>query len=389
MKKFFILLILLSSTLFFGPLASVSLAVDDCGVTPSSNPKDNPPDSITLGKGQLLDSKKYDVCFYEKSTLLACAKDRQPSGGYITIDIKGTFLEPLFTIPTAPGELFIIKVLNGTVCESTYTVTGAPPPPQCKNVQTDSTHYEPGETINANGTTENITNGVELVLVLRKPDNSEGGRKCIYVDNNNFQGELQAPEGVAGNWRVDVQWGAAVPLSCVVQGSDILCSSLPSHPFTIYSGTPPPIPPTSPTAGGCDQCGWCDKDGNGILDDKDPKPDYWDKCIKCVTPKTDDFPEGVYPNGGAYTALGCIDVSPQGFISWLLQRIIGIAGGIAFLLILYGGFQILTSTGDPEKLTSGKDIVVSAIAGLLMIIFSVLLLRIIGVDILQIPGFGQ
>lgn len=100
------------------------------------------------------------------------------------------------------------------------------------------------------------------------------------------------------------------------------------------------------------------------------------KCKHCVDKE-----------GGVWTALGCIPVNPAGFVSWLLQKVIGLAGGIAFLLILYGGFQILTSTGDPEKLASGKDIIVGALAGLLMIIFSVLLLRIIGYDILQIPGF--
>lgn len=113
------------------------------------------------------------------------------------------------------------------------------------------------------------------------------------------------------------------------------------------------------------------------------KSEEYDKCDACIEGRT--LPEG---KAGSWTALGCISTEPQGFISWLLQKVIGIAGGIAFLLILFGGFQILTSTGDPEKLASGKDIVVSALAGLLMIIFSVLLLRIIGVDILQIPGLG-
>ncbi len=96
---------------------------------------------------------------------------------------------------------------------------------------------------------------------------------------------------------------------------------------------------------------------------------------------------GCVSGGGAYTALGCIDTDPSKFIAWLLKNIIGIAGGIAFLLILYGGFQVLTSGGDPEKLNNGKDIIVSAIAGVLMIVFSVLLLQIIGLDILRIPGF--
>ena len=67
----------------------------------------------------------------------------------------------------------------------------------------------------------------------------------------------------------------------------------------------------------------------------------------------------------------------------------GLAGGIAFLLILFGGFQILTSAGNPEKLNEGRELVSSAVAGLLLIIFSVFLLRLIGYDILRIPGFGR
>jgi hypothetical protein len=89
-----------------------------------------------------------------------------------------------------------------------------------------------------------------------------------------------------------------------------------------------------------------------------------------------------------WTAFGCISTDPSGFIGSLLSVGIGIAGGIAFLLILVGGFQILTSAGDPEKLNAGREMVMSSIAGLLLIIFSVFLLRFIGFNILAIPGFG-
>jgi Co/Zn/Cd efflux system component len=65
----------------------------------------------------------------------------------------------------------------------------------------------------------------------------------------------------------------------------------------------------------------------------------------------------------------------------------GLAGGIAFLLILFGGFQIMVSAGNPEQMNAGKEMVTSAIAGLLLIIFSVFLLRLIGYNILRIPGF--
>lgn len=88
------------------------------------------------------------------------------------------------------------------------------------------------------------------------------------------------------------------------------------------------------------------------------------------------------------TALGCISVTGTGFVTTLLNFGIGIAGGIAMLLIIFGGFQILTSAGNPERLNEGKELISSAITGLLMIIFSVFLLRIIGINILGIPSFS-
>lgn len=91
---------------------------------------------------------------------------------------------------------------------------------------------------------------------------------------------------------------------------------------------------------------------------------------------------------GVFTPFGCIEATPQLFISKILRIAIGISGGIAFLMIVYGGFVTMTSAGNPEQLTNGKEIITSAIAGLLMIIFSVVILKIIGVDILGLPGFG-
>ncbi|OGG01615.1 hypothetical protein A2Z33_07555 [Candidatus Gottesmanbacteria bacterium RBG_16_52_11] len=92
--------------------------------------------------------------------------------------------------------------------------------------------------------------------------------------------------------------------------------------------------------------------------------------------------------GGAWTSIGCIQGEPTEFLSTVLSLGIGIAGGIAFLLILLGGFQILTSSGNPEQLTAGKELVTSAVTGLILIIFSVFLLRIIGVNVLGLPGFA-
>ena len=92
-------------------------------------------------------------------------------------------------------------------------------------------------------------------------------------------------------------------------------------------------------------------------------------------------------SGKIYTAIGCIPVSstPE-FISWILGWAIGIGGGIALILIIVATFQIMMSSGNPEKVQAGKELLTSAIAGLIMLIFSIFILKVIGVDILKLPG---
>lgn len=87
---------------------------------------------------------------------------------------------------------------------------------------------------------------------------------------------------------------------------------------------------------------------------------------------------------GFKTAIGCIHTNPGDLIQDVLKFAIGIGGGLAFLMMLLGAFQMLTSAGNPETLAAGKDRLTSAVIGLLFIIFAVLLLQIIGVDILGI-----
>ncbi|OGE37857.1 hypothetical protein A3B45_02750 [Candidatus Daviesbacteria bacterium RIFCSPLOWO2_01_FULL_39_12] len=98
---------------------------------------------------------------------------------------------------------------------------------------------------------------------------------------------------------------------------------------------------------------------------------------------------GTEANPGFNTAIGCIPTNPNEFVKALLEFVIGISGGLAFLLMLLGAFQMLTSAGNPETLTAGKDRFTQAIIGLLFVIFSVLLLQIIGVDILGLRELGK
>ncbi len=94
---------------------------------------------------------------------------------------------------------------------------------------------------------------------------------------------------------------------------------------------------------------------------------------------------------GIDTAIGCIPLfgtnpnSPLNpFMSFVIGWGAGVAGGIAFILILFSGFQIMTSSGNPQKLQAGKELLGAAVSGLLLLIFSAFILRVVGVDILQI-----
>lgn len=94
---------------------------------------------------------------------------------------------------------------------------------------------------------------------------------------------------------------------------------------------------------------------------------------------------------GIDTAIGCIDVlsSPEAFAGDLLKWGVGVGGGIAFLLIVYAGFMIMSSSGNPERLKAGQELMTSAISGIVLLIFSIFILNLIGVKILQIPDFGN
>lgn len=95
-------------------------------------------------------------------------------------------------------------------------------------------------------------------------------------------------------------------------------------------------------------------------------------------------------NSGAIntdTAGGIIEFAgtPEGFASRIIIFAIGISGGLAFLLIVFGSFKLIFSAGNPDAVIAGRQSITAAIVGLIVIIFSVFLLRLIGVSIL---GFG-
>jgi len=80
-----------------------------------------------------------------------------------------------------------------------------------------------------------------------------------------------------------------------------------------------------------------------------------------------------------------------GLIAWLYYFIIGIAGLAAFVMLVWGGIQWLTSGAIPSQAGEAKDKLKSAILGLLLILASFLIIQIINpqLTILNQPGLGE
>jgi hypothetical protein len=88
------------------------------------------------------------------------------------------------------------------------------------------------------------------------------------------------------------------------------------------------------------------------------------------------------------TALGCVPVKIDGFLTWMLPPLFGIIGGVAFLLMIYGFILLTVSGGEPKAVAGAQETITSAIYGLLTSIFAIFILRLIAVGILKIPGLS-
>ena len=134
------------------------------------------------------------------------------------------------------------------------------------------------------------------------------------------------------------------------------------------------------------ECGYFESDIPGCITPEQAGRDP--RNLITITTTTSDAFWCPLKNGesGIDTAIGCIPITINGLVGALLPTIFGIAGGIAFLMMVYGFIMISTSSGDEKKVAEAKKIVTSAITGLLFSLFSLFLYRLIAVDILHIPG---
>jgi hypothetical protein len=99
--------------------------------------------------------------------------------------------------------------------------------------------------------------------------------------------------------------------------------------------------------------------------------------------------KGVECSSGVVTALGCVKTEPAQIIGATVAISVGAGGGVSLLVMIYGAFQMLTSGGSGDRLKEGRERFLAAAIGLTFITLAVFLLQIIGIDILNLPGFSR
>ncbi len=91
--------------------------------------------------------------------------------------------------------------------------------------------------------------------------------------------------------------------------------------------------------------------------------------------------------GGVWTGIGCTDTTPSGLITGLIRIIYGVMGGVALVMLIYAG--IMYQTGNEANVKKARELIIQTVSGLVVLTFSVLILRIIGINILDILPAGS
>jgi hypothetical protein len=96
--------------------------------------------------------------------------------------------------------------------------------------------------------------------------------------------------------------------------------------------------------------------------------------------------QGLYPLSGMF---GTGNISDATSLSQLLPMIIelllGIAGGVAVIFVIIGGYQYITSGGNEESAEKGRKTLTNAVIGIVIIVLSYAIITVIA-NLVSTPG---
>jgi hypothetical protein len=78
---------------------------------------------------------------------------------------------------------------------------------------------------------------------------------------------------------------------------------------------------------------------------------------------------------GINCSSGATDIN--GLVAMIIDIVLSVAGLIAVLFVIYGGYQYIFSAGNDETAEKGKKTLTNAIIGIVIIIFSFVIIRAI------------
>lgn len=104
-----------------------------------------------------------------------------------------------------------------------------------------------------------------------------------------------------------------------------------------------------------------------------------DLCYQCSTKDS---------LAGIWTGIGCFPTNVTDLAKTVFNMFSGLLGLFIFYCIISNGLKVMISRDSADAMKKAQEAITSCIVGLLVLVFSVLFLRIVGVDILKLPGWS-
>src|SRR3989344_5102728 len=335
-KKLFLLFIALG---FFAALFSLAktinpepVSADACTLIFSSVGDPIVGQSITATMQNTQPGGLYSVALRRAGFGYVDSQSKTATGNTLSFTIDGSKI-------TATGdyqfESFRTDVYTDCDDPPQFTVKISPPgpkPPPC--TLTVDTAFVEGKDVYFG--LSNLLSGTTYTVVLYVINENEWGSEGPKITR--FSQTFTGPGDVAGSF----------PGSAIVDFSGI------SYKIGAYEGT----------------------EESGLICVKE-RP----KLAPGHNPCDEDEDGKVEPGEKCKTAIG--DFTPElgAFAQKILTIGVSLAGAIALIIMVIGAIRVLTSSGDPKNVAAGREMIIAAIAGLLFLIFSVLILKFIGVSI--------
>jgi len=91
----------------------------------------------------------------------------------------------------------------------------------------------------------------------------------------------------------------------------------------------------------------------------------------------DEIIDKTAPNIGSAAKIGDI-VGGKGYFPGLTTFLFFIAGMLLIVYLLYGGFLLMTSDGNPKSVESGKQVITNALSGFAIVFVSYWIVQFVG-----------